>query len=238
MYGSQPDVPDALAVRSGFLRGRRLVPADAIGEIDQGTRVIGLARHARVDPQVPLGAAHAAQIAKSGSPAWPSPPVACALVAVAQATTIARVTLPQMERGATVVFVGRGDVGAAGAVAGTVACETLRIRGRASAQRRAYDVGSSHVARSARAAGAARSRAALSHLREADSLRELVSGVWASSDTTRRPTGCSATFERSTNRTASSLSAVLEQRLALYPVSRFKSHRSGRIPGSSSRKEV
>ena len=42
MYGSQPDVPDALAVRSGFLRGRRLVPAEAIGEIDEGSRVIGL----------------------------------------------------------------------------------------------------------------------------------------------------------------------------------------------------
>ena len=42
MYGTQPDVPDALAVRSGFLRGRRLVPAEVIGEIDQGTRVIGL----------------------------------------------------------------------------------------------------------------------------------------------------------------------------------------------------
>ena len=42
MYGSQPDVPDALAVRGGFLRGRRLVPADAIGEIDQSSRVIGL----------------------------------------------------------------------------------------------------------------------------------------------------------------------------------------------------
>ncbi len=42
MYGTQPDVPDALAVRSGFMRGRRLVPADAIGEIDEGTRVIGL----------------------------------------------------------------------------------------------------------------------------------------------------------------------------------------------------
>ena len=42
MYGSQPDVPDALAVRGGFLRGRRLVPADAIEEIDAGTRVIGL----------------------------------------------------------------------------------------------------------------------------------------------------------------------------------------------------
>jgi hypothetical protein len=42
MYGTQPDVPDALAVRSGFLRGRRLVPAEAIGAIDEGTRVIGL----------------------------------------------------------------------------------------------------------------------------------------------------------------------------------------------------
>jgi len=42
MYGTQPDVPDALAVRSGFLRGRRLVPAEAIGAIDQSTRVIGL----------------------------------------------------------------------------------------------------------------------------------------------------------------------------------------------------
>ena len=42
MYGTQPDVPDALAVRSGFLRGRRLVPAEAIGEIDERSRVIGL----------------------------------------------------------------------------------------------------------------------------------------------------------------------------------------------------
>ncbi len=42
MYGTQPDVPDALAVRSGFLRGRRLVPAEAIGAIDEGSRVIGL----------------------------------------------------------------------------------------------------------------------------------------------------------------------------------------------------
>jgi len=42
MYGTTPDRPDALAVRSGFLRGRRLVPADAIGAIDEGTRVIGL----------------------------------------------------------------------------------------------------------------------------------------------------------------------------------------------------
>ncbi|HVM69037.1 MAG TPA: hypothetical protein VM204_04290 [Gaiellaceae bacterium] len=42
MYGTQPDVPDALAVRSGFLRGRRLVPADAIGRIDAGTGTIDL----------------------------------------------------------------------------------------------------------------------------------------------------------------------------------------------------
>jgi hypothetical protein len=42
MYGTTPDVPDALAVRSGFWRGRRLVPAEAIGAIDQSARVIGL----------------------------------------------------------------------------------------------------------------------------------------------------------------------------------------------------
>jgi hypothetical protein len=42
MYGSAPDRPDALAVRGGFLRGRRLVPAEAIHEIDQSSGVIGL----------------------------------------------------------------------------------------------------------------------------------------------------------------------------------------------------
>jgi hypothetical protein len=43
MYGSEPDIPDALAVRSGFLsRRRRLVPADAIEEIDNRSGVIGL----------------------------------------------------------------------------------------------------------------------------------------------------------------------------------------------------
>ncbi len=43
MYGSSPEIPDALAVRSGFLaRRRRLVPADTIEQIDGGTRVIGL----------------------------------------------------------------------------------------------------------------------------------------------------------------------------------------------------
>ena len=43
MYGTAPDVPDALAVRGGFLsRRRRLVPADAIEQIDGQSGVIGL----------------------------------------------------------------------------------------------------------------------------------------------------------------------------------------------------
>ena len=43
MYGTAPDVPDALAVRTGFLsRRRQLVPAHAIEEIDGDTGVIGL----------------------------------------------------------------------------------------------------------------------------------------------------------------------------------------------------
>ena len=43
MYGTTPDEPDALSVRSGFLaRRRRLVPADAIDQIDGASRVIGL----------------------------------------------------------------------------------------------------------------------------------------------------------------------------------------------------
>ncbi len=43
MYGTAPDVPDALAVRSGlFSRKRRLVPADAIEQIDGMSGVIGL----------------------------------------------------------------------------------------------------------------------------------------------------------------------------------------------------
>lgn len=43
MYGTEPDRPDALAVRSGFLsRSRRIVPAETIGEIDPGSGVIGL----------------------------------------------------------------------------------------------------------------------------------------------------------------------------------------------------
>ena len=43
MYGTAPDVPDALSVRAGFLsRRRRLVPADTIAEIDGDAGVIGL----------------------------------------------------------------------------------------------------------------------------------------------------------------------------------------------------
>ena len=43
MYGTAPDIPDALSVRSGFLsRRRRLVPASSIREIDGTSRVVGL----------------------------------------------------------------------------------------------------------------------------------------------------------------------------------------------------
>ena len=43
MYGSSPETPDALSVRSGFLaRKRHLVPAESIEQIDDGSRVIGL----------------------------------------------------------------------------------------------------------------------------------------------------------------------------------------------------
>jgi hypothetical protein len=43
MYGTLPDVPDALSVKSGFLsRHRRLVPADTIAEIDPTSGVVAL----------------------------------------------------------------------------------------------------------------------------------------------------------------------------------------------------
>ena len=43
MYGTRPDEPDALAVRSGlFARRRRVVPAAVIEQIDGRSRVIGL----------------------------------------------------------------------------------------------------------------------------------------------------------------------------------------------------
>ena len=43
MYGTAPDVPDSLSVKSGlFSRRRRLVPADTIDQIDGTSGVIGL----------------------------------------------------------------------------------------------------------------------------------------------------------------------------------------------------
>ncbi|MFL5918382.1 MAG: hypothetical protein ACJ74L_05930 [Gaiellaceae bacterium] len=43
MYGTLPDIPDALSVKSGFLsRHRRLVPADTIAEVDTTSQVVGL----------------------------------------------------------------------------------------------------------------------------------------------------------------------------------------------------
>ena len=43
MYGTAPNVPDALAVRTGrFSRRRHLVPADTIREINSEGRVIEL----------------------------------------------------------------------------------------------------------------------------------------------------------------------------------------------------
>ena len=43
MYGTSPEMPDALSVRSGWLaRRRRIVPAESIEQIDNGAKVIGL----------------------------------------------------------------------------------------------------------------------------------------------------------------------------------------------------
>ena len=45
MYGTAPDVPDALAVKPGFgflSRRRRIVPVESIEQIDGSSRVIGL----------------------------------------------------------------------------------------------------------------------------------------------------------------------------------------------------
>ena len=43
MYGTAPDVPDALSVKSGlFSRRRRMVPAVSIDQIDGSSGVIGL----------------------------------------------------------------------------------------------------------------------------------------------------------------------------------------------------
>jgi hypothetical protein len=45
MYGTAPDIPDALAVKSGlgfFSRRRRIVPVESIEQIDGSSKVIGL----------------------------------------------------------------------------------------------------------------------------------------------------------------------------------------------------
>jgi hypothetical protein len=43
MYGTEPEIPDALAVRKGFFaRRRHLVPADAVDQIDRLSGVVGL----------------------------------------------------------------------------------------------------------------------------------------------------------------------------------------------------
>ena len=43
MYGTRPDEPDALSVKSGWLaRRRRLVPIETIDQIDGESGVIGL----------------------------------------------------------------------------------------------------------------------------------------------------------------------------------------------------
>jgi hypothetical protein len=43
MYGTSPETPDALSVKSGWLgRRRRLVPVESIEQVDDGAKVIGL----------------------------------------------------------------------------------------------------------------------------------------------------------------------------------------------------
>jgi len=43
MYGTKPDIPDALSVRSGFLsRRRRMVPAETIEQVDGMRGMIAL----------------------------------------------------------------------------------------------------------------------------------------------------------------------------------------------------
>jgi hypothetical protein len=43
MYGTSPETPDALSVKSGWLgRRRRLVAVDSIEQVDNGAKVIGL----------------------------------------------------------------------------------------------------------------------------------------------------------------------------------------------------
>jgi len=43
LYGTSPELPDALCVRSRrIVNRRRLVPAEAIEQIDDGSKVVGL----------------------------------------------------------------------------------------------------------------------------------------------------------------------------------------------------
>jgi hypothetical protein len=43
MYGTEPEIPDALAVRKGFFaRRRHLVPADVVDQIDRLSGVVEL----------------------------------------------------------------------------------------------------------------------------------------------------------------------------------------------------
>jgi hypothetical protein len=43
MYGTSPETPDALSVKSGWLgRRRRLVAVESIEQVDDGAKVIGL----------------------------------------------------------------------------------------------------------------------------------------------------------------------------------------------------
>jgi hypothetical protein len=43
MYGTEPEVPDALAVRKGFFaRRRHLVPVEVVEQIDRLSGVVGL----------------------------------------------------------------------------------------------------------------------------------------------------------------------------------------------------
>jgi hypothetical protein len=43
MYGTAPEIPDALAVRKGFFaRRRHLVPVDVVDQIDGRSGVVGL----------------------------------------------------------------------------------------------------------------------------------------------------------------------------------------------------
>jgi hypothetical protein len=42
MYGTSPDTPDALSVKSGWLGRRRLVAVESIEQVDDGAKVIGL----------------------------------------------------------------------------------------------------------------------------------------------------------------------------------------------------